>query len=510
MKVRKDENHKHPGDGSSPAPSAAPAPAVRPPFTPDEHTLRVLPWLVSIAFLMQMLDGTIVATAIPIIAADLGESPLRMQAVIISYMLTTAVLIPASGWVADRFGTRRVFIAAIILFSLGSLFCALSPNLGALVASRVLQGAGGALLVPVGRLTILKSFPRFQMVRILSFITIPALLGPLGGPVLGGFLVQYASWPWIFFINLPLGLLGGILSLRYFPDLRDPRELGFDWWGFLLFGAAMICLSLALEGPGDMHMTARTALVLAGVGLGSLAVYWLRALRVREPLFAPGVFRTRSFNVGLAGNIFARLCNGALPFLTPLLLQLGLGYSPFVTGLLMLPLAAAAMLGKFAINRLLETFGYRRFLMVNTVLLGLLAMSFAAIDTNTPVAALILLFTALGTINSMQFTAMNTVTLIDLPREHESDGNGLLSVVIQISTSFGVALGAMLLRLHAPEDHHALSQTLAAFHFAYLVVGASAVLSSLIFLFTPKNAGRSERNTDREPKDIDPTGPEVF
>ncbi len=272
MKVRKDENHKHPGDGSSPAPSAAPAPAVRPPFTPDEHTLRVLPWLVSIAFLMQMLDGTIVATAIPIIAADLGESPLRMQAVIISYMLTTAVLIPASGWVADRFGTRRVFIAAIILFSLGSLFCALSPNLGALVASRVLQGAGGALLVPVGRLTILKSFPRFQMVRILSFITIPALLGPLGGPVLGGFLVQYASWPWIFFINLPLGLLGGILSLRYFPDLRDPRELGFDWWGFLLFGAAMICLSLALEGPGDMHMTARTALVLAGVGLGSLAV----------------------------------------------------------------------------------------------------------------------------------------------------------------------------------------------------------------------------------------------
>ena len=273
----------------------------------DGRTLAILPWLVSIAFLMQMLDGTIVTTAIPAIAKDLGESPLRLQAVIISYMLTTAVLIPASGWVADRFGTRRVFLAAIILFSLGSLFCALSSNLTALVASRALQGAGGALLVPVGRLTVLKSFPRAQMVRVLSFITIPALLGPLGGPVLGGFLVQYASWPWIFFINLPLGLLGGILSMRYFPDLRERRELGFDWLGFVLFGAAMVCLSLSLEGPGDMHMSAELASALGLAGVAGMAVYWLRARRVREPLFTPDIFRTRSFSVGLIAKNNSRL-----------------------------------------------------------------------------------------------------------------------------------------------------------------------------------------------------------
>lgn len=458
--------------------------------SPDARTLAILPWLVSIGFLMQMLDSTIVTTAIPVIAKDLGESPLRMQAVIISYMLTTAVLIPGSGWVADRFGTRRVFLAAIVLFSLGSLFCALSSSLGQLVASRVLQGAGGALLVPVGRLTVLKSFPRAQIVKVLSFITIPALLGPLGGPVLGGFLVQYASWPWIFFINLPFGLLGGILCLRYFPDLRDRRELGFDWLGFALFGAAMICLSLSLEGPGDMNMTAHTALLLAGGGLAGMAVYWLRAARVREPLFSPDLFHTRSFSVGLAGNVFARLCNGALPFLTPLLLQVGLGYSPFVTGLLMLPLAASSMFGKFMINRLLAAFGYRRFLFVNTLLLGFLTMCYSFIDAHTPMAVIVLLFTVLGTINSMQFTAMNTVTLIDLPRQHESDGNSLLSVVIQIASSFGVAVAAMLLRLYTP-DPQVISRALDSFHFAFLVVGVSAVLSSFIFFFTPPNAGRS-------------------
>lgn len=457
----------------------------------DARTLAILPWLVSIAFLMQMLDATIVSTAIPAIATDLGESPLRMQALIISYLLTTAVLIPTSGWVADRFGTRRVFIAAIALFSLGSLFCALSPTLNTLIMSRVVQGAGGALLVPVGRLTILKSFPRGQLVRVLSFITIPALLGPLGGPVLGGFLVQYASWPWIFLINLPFGLLGGYLSLRCFPDLRGERELGLDWAGFALFGAAMICLSLAFEGPGDIGMPTQLALALVVVGIICMAIYWFRAGRINEPLFSPGLFRTRSFSVGIAGNICARLCNGALPFLTPLLLQVGLGLSPLTTGLLMLPLAAASMLSKFFINRVLEVAGYRRFLIGNTVILGFLMLLFYFIEKDTSLWAIAALFTVLGTVNSMQFTAMNTLTLIDLPEKYESDGNGLLSVVMQISTSFGVAFGAMLLRLYTPPRSEAALHPLDVFHFAYLVVGVSAVLASLIFAFTPKNAGRS-------------------
>ena len=243
-------------------------------------------------------------------------------------------------------------------------------------------------------------------------------------------------------------------------------------------------------------MSAELASALGLAGVAGMAVYWLRARRVREPLFTPDIFRTRSFSVGLIGNIFARLCNGALPFLTPLLLQVGLGYSPFVTGLLMLPLAAAGMLGKVLINRLLEVFGYRRFLLVNTLLLGLLAMSFAFIGAQTSVAAMVLLFTCLGVINSMQFTAMNTVTLIDLPQRHESDGNSLLSVVIQISTSFGVAVAAMLMRLHTPLATQAATHSLEAFQFAYIMVGASAALSALIFLFVPKDAGRGGRKTD--------------
>ncbi len=456
----------------------------------DAGTLKVLPWLVSIAFLMQMLDGTIVNTAIPMIARDLGESPLHLQAVVIAYMLTTAVLIPTSGWLADRFGTRRMFIVAVILFVLGSLFCALSPNLDLLIAARVIQGAGGALLVPVGRLTILKTYPRHDFVKVLSFITIPALIGPLAGPVLGGFLVEYADWQWIFLINLPLGLLGGLLALRYFPDLRYRRELGFDWLGFLLFGGAMICISLAMEGPGDLDMTNLAAGMLGLAGLVIMAIYWLRAGRVREPLFAPAIFRDRSFTVGILGNICSRLCNGAVPFLTPLLLQVGLGYSPFATGVLMLPLAAAAILGKMAINRCLEIFGYRNFLVLNTALVGLLAMSYAFIDKSTPVWAIIALFTVFGTINSLQFTAMNTLTLIDLPREHESDGNSLLSVVMQLATSLGVAFSAMLLRLYVPLHPEQKVSVLDAFHFAYVVVGITALAAAVIFVFTPKNAGR--------------------
>ncbi len=283
--------------------------------SPDARTLAILPWLVSIAFLMQMLDSTIVTTAIPVIAKDLGESPLHLQAIVICYLLTAAVLIPASGWLADRFGTRRVFILAIFLFTLGSLFCALAPNLKILVAARVLQGAGGALMVPVGRLAVLKSFPRGEIVKVLSFISIPAMLGPLGGPVLGGFLVQYTSWPWIFLINLPFGILGAVLSLRYFPDLRDKPELGFDWWGFALFGAGMICLSLALEGPGDMGMGNSTALALAVAGFLGMFVFWRRAGRVREPLFSPGMFRTRSFSVGLAETSAPGCATGPCRFL---------------------------------------------------------------------------------------------------------------------------------------------------------------------------------------------------
>ena len=288
---------------------------MQPPVALDARTARILPWLVAIAFFMQTLDGTILNTALPAMARDLAENPLRMQGVVIAYMLTVALLIPASGWIADRFGSRRIFVAAIVLFSLGSLLCALSTSFNQLVASRVLQALGGALMLPVGRLVVLRAFPRSEFVRIMAFIALPGLVGPLLGPTLGGWLVEYASWHWIFLINLPVGVIGCIAALRFMPDLKGPERVRFDTLGFVLFGAAMVLITIALEGLGEMHMPhARVMLLLFG-GAACMAAYWLRAGRIDAPLFSPTLFHTRSFAVGIFGNLFARLGGGALPFL---------------------------------------------------------------------------------------------------------------------------------------------------------------------------------------------------
>ncbi len=314
------------------------------PQTPllDARTARVLPWLVAVAFFMQTLDGTILNTALPAMARDLAEDPLRMQGVVIAYMLTVALLIPASGWLADRFGTRRTFFTAIALFTLGSLFCALSGSFNQLVVSRVVQAVGGAMMLPVGRLVVLRAYPREDFVRVMTFIALPGLVGPLVGPTLGGWLVEYASWHWIFLINLPVGLLGALAALRFMPDLRQTGEMRFDTFGFILFGAAMVLITIALEGLGELQMPhARVMLLLFG-GVACLAAYWLRAGKVDRPLFSPQLFHNRSFAVGILGNLFARLGSGALPFLTPLLLQVALGYSPAQAGMTMIPLAAGA------------------------------------------------------------------------------------------------------------------------------------------------------------------------
>lgn len=330
------------------------------PFQLTPRIARQLPWLVAVAFFMQALDGTILNTALPSMASSLNENPLRMQAVVIAYLLTVALLIPASGWIADRFGTRRVFLGAVLLFSLGSLLCALSPSLELLVGARIVQGVGGALMMPVGRLVILRVYPRQDLVRVLSFVTIPGLLGPLAGPTLGGWLVEYASWHWIFLINLPVGLLGCLVAMKLMPDLRSPVPSRFDSIGFLLFGGSMVLISIALEGLGELHLShLRVVLLLIG-GLVLLTAYWLRALRIDKPLFPPSLFKARTFAVGILGNLFARLGSGALPFLTPLLLQVGLGYPPSTAGMTMIPLALFAMVAKPMAKPLLDFFGSGR------------------------------------------------------------------------------------------------------------------------------------------------------
>ncbi|MBV8379856.1 MAG: multidrug transporter subunit MdtD [Paucibacter sp.] len=450
----------------------------------DAASRRFLPWVVAVGFFMQALDVTILNTALPSMAVALHENPLRMQGAVVAYMLTVAMLIPASGWLADRFGTRNVFILAIALFSLGSAACAYSPSLGLLIAARVLQGVGGALLVPVGRLVVLRVFPGDAFLPVMSFIAIPSLVGPLIGPTLGGFLAEYLSWHWIFLINLPVGVVGVLAALRFMPQLRDAAAHGFDWTGFALFSGGLVLCSLALQGLGERTVSTALSVMCLTAGAALLAAYWLHAARAPRPLFELSLFAIPGYRIGLLGNVFARLGSGATPFLMPMFLQLGLGMAPSTAGLFMVPSVVGAMLTKTLATQLIQRLGYRRVLTWNTVLVGALIASFALVERDASPLRLVVQLGIYGVFNSLQFTAMNTLTLGALDAPRASSGNSLLSVVMQLSMSLGVATSSLFLLLYsgAPVSHETVGVDLMpAFHWTYVSIGLMAMLAAFIF-----------------------------
>jgi len=439
-------------------------------------------WLVGVGFFMQTLDTTIVNTALPAMARSLGESPLRMQSVVVAYALTMAMLIPASGWLADRLGTRRVYLSAIALFALGSLLCALSQTLPQLVASRVVQGLGGALLLPVGRLAVMRQVPREQFLAAMSFVAIPGMVGPLVGPTLGGWLVQVASWHWIFLINVPVALAGWFATVRHMPEGRGQPAGRFDLGGYLMLAFGMVAISLALDGLSDLGLRQATVLVLMIFDLASLAAYWLHAMRQPEPLFAPTLFHVPTLSIGLIGNLFARLGSSCMPFLIPLLLQVSLGYAPFDAGLMMVPVAAAGMMSKQLATTLVRWAGYRKVLVANTALVGLAMASFAVTAPALPVWLRVLQLALFGAVNSLQFTVMNTVTLKDLSAAQASSGNSLLSMVQMLAMSMGVAAAsAVLAAFYGYFDASGAQRTLDAFHATFATMGLITVASAGIF-----------------------------
>ena len=443
---------------------------------------KILLWLVAAGFFMQTLDATIVNTALPAMARSLKESPLRMESVIIAYSLTMAMLIPASGWLADQFGTRTTFFAAIALFMLGSVLCALSSSLHELTAARVLQGAGGSMLLPVGRLALLRDVPRSQFLQAMAFVSVPGLIGPLIGPTLGGWLSQYSSWHWIFLINLPVGALGAVATLKFMPQYRGAHRAGFDLTGYLMIAAAMVAISLGLDGLSELHLRHAAVVILLVFGLAALSGYWLHAAQSPQPLFSPRLFGIPSFSIGLLGNLFARIGSGSVPFLLPLTLQVGLGYSPARAGMMMIPTAAAAILTKRLVSPLIMKVGYRRVLIANTVLVGGAIASFALISPGQPLWLRVVQLAAFGAVNSLQFTAMNTLTLKDLDAADASGGNSLLSMVQMVSMSFGVATAAALLTeftqvLDAGSPAHLLH----AFQATFVSVGLITTAAAWIF-----------------------------
>jgi EmrB/QacA subfamily drug resistance transporter len=453
-----------------------------PPMAPGESVKRLLPWLVAVAFFMESLDTTILNTAVPAIAKALAVAPLSMKAVLASYTLSLALFIPISGWMADRFGTRRVFSSAIGLFTLGSFLCGISSNIHVLVACRILQGCGGAMMVPVGRLTLVRTFPKSELIRAMSFVAIPGLIGPMLGPIAGGLIVGYLHWRIIFFINLPIGLIGLYLVHRHLPDYREEHSHPLDAMGLVLFGSGISVLSYVLEVFGEHTLSVSAMVGLLLISALLLTGYGLRATHTEFPLLRLALFRIRTFRASVSGSYFTRLGIGGIPFLFPLLYQVGLGFTPIQSGLLMLPQAVAAMSFKVAMPGILRRFGYRRILISNTMILGLLIVLFMSIGVGTPVWLIVAQAFVFGFFTSLQYTSMNTLVYADVTEEQASSASTIASTMQQMAISFGIATASLATAFFIPNRFHTSApEMIHGIHEAFLVLGVLTILSSIVF-----------------------------
>jgi EmrB/QacA subfamily drug resistance transporter len=452
------------------------------PAAPGQSAKRLLPWLVAVAFFMESLDTTVLNTAVPAIAQALAVAPLSMKAVLSSYTLSLAVFIPISGWMADRFGTRRVFSSAIGLFTLGSFLCGISSNIHVLVGCRILQGCGGAMMVPVGRLTLVRTFAKSELIRAMSFVAIPGLIGPMLGPIAGGLIVGYFHWRVIFFVNIPIGLLGLYMVYRHLPDYREEHTRPLDVIGLVLFGSGIAVLSYVLEVFGEHTLSGSAMAGLLAVSAVCLTGYGLRATRIEFPLLRLTLFRIRTFRASVSGSYFTRLGIGGIPFLFPLLYQVGLGFTPIQSGLLMAPQAAAAMSLKLTMPAILRRFGYRFVLISNTMILGLLIVLFATIGVGTPVWLIVAQVFVFGFFTSLQYTSMNTLVFADVSEEQASSASTIASTMQQMSISFGVATASLAAAFFIPDRFHTSPpEMIAGIHRAFLVLGGLTVLSAFVF-----------------------------
>jgi EmrB/QacA subfamily drug resistance transporter len=453
---------------------------------------RLLPWLVAVAFFMESLDTTILNTAVPTIAAALHVAPLNMKSVLASYTLSLAIFIPISGWMADRFGTRRVFASAIGVFTLGSVLCGISSNIHLLVVCRILQGCGGAMMIPVGRLTIVRTFAKSELIRAMSFVAIPGLIGPMLGPVTGGLIVGYFHWRMIFFVNLPIGLTGLYLVHRHLPDYREKKTSPLDVVGLILFGSGVALLSYVLEVFGEHTLSVEEILGLLAIAIALLCGYALHGSRAEFPLLRLALFRVRTFGASVAGSFVTRLGVGGIPFLFPLLYQVGLGYSPIQSGLLMMPQAFAAISLKMTMPHILRRLGYRTVLISNTILIGAMILLFATIGPSTPAWLIVLQVFCYGFSTSLQYTSMNTLVYADINDDESSSASSLAGTAQQMSISFGVATASLVTAFFLPDRFRSNpTQMIHGIHEGFIVLGALTVLSTIVFRGLRANDGNT-------------------
>jgi EmrB/QacA subfamily drug resistance transporter len=451
---------------------------------------RILPLVVASALFMENMDSTVIATSLPAIASDLNVDPIVLKLAFTTYLLSLTVFIPISGWTADRFGAKNVFRAAIAVFTLGSIACGFSQSLEGLVTARALQGVGGAMMVPVGRLILLRAIPKSQMVNALAYLTIPALIGPLIGPPVGGFITTYFHWRWIFLINVPVGIIGMILATVLMPDIRADRVPRLDTLGFILSGAGLsgLVFGLTVLGRDLLPDVLAIALVLGGAVL--LVLYVLHARRTEEPILDLKLLRIPTFRAGVIGGSLFRIGVGATPFLLPLLLQLGFGLTPFQAGMLTCASVAGALAMKFTVHRVLRLYGFRTVLIVN----GLISAVFIAINglftITTPWVVIGICLLLGGFFRSLQFTSMNALAYGDIDHPEMSRATSFYMVALQLSLSGGVAFSAFILEM-TQMIRGDLTLVAADFSIAFFAVGIVGALSIVPYLRLPHDAGEA-------------------
>jgi EmrB/QacA subfamily drug resistance transporter len=454
-------------------------------------TSRILPLVVASALFMENMDSTVIATSLPAIARDLNTDPVALKLAFTTYLLSLTIFLPISSWISDRFGARRVFRLAILVFTLASLACGAAPSLGWLVFARAVQGLGGAMMVPVGRIILLRSIPKSELVSALAWLTIPALVGPLLGPPVGGFITTYFSWHWIFWMNLPFGIIGIVMATLFMSETREENVPPLDVTGFLLSGSGLAAFVFGITIAGRSLIDLRDVIGLIVLGAILMAFYVRHAARVPNPILDLKLLRVQTLRISVGAGTFYRLSAGAMPFLLPLMLQIGFDMTPFQSGMITCASALGALLMKFAASRLLKRFGYRQLLLIN----GLVSCALMAVNgffTNqTPLMLIFVILVIGGLSRSMQFTSLNSIAYADISNKDIARANGIYTVMQQLSLTLGVTSAAVALDLSQYLRGGATDLIPSDFSFAFFVVAAAGLLAIPQFYRLPANAGES-------------------
>jgi EmrB/QacA subfamily drug resistance transporter len=449
---------------------------------------KLIPLIVACGLFMENLDATVLSTSLPAIAASLHEDPIALKLALTSYLLSLAVFIPISGWVADKYGARIVFMAAIAVFTAGSMLCGTSSNLPEFVAFRMVQGLGGAMMVPVGRLVILRSVPKSELISSLAWLTIPALLGPVIGPPLGGFITTYFNWRWIFYVNVPIGALGFFLAWRFIANIKEEEAPPLDRLGFALSGLGLSAFVFGLAVLGEDTGALSTGLALSAAGIAICAVYVWHANNTENPVIDLTLLRIPTFRASVIGATFFRIGVGAVPFLLPLMLQLSFGLTPFQSGSITFAAAAGALLMKATAAPIIRRFGFRAVLIVNAALSSAFLAATGFFTAATPHAVILATLLAGGFFRSLEFTAINALAYADIEPAEMSRATSFASVAQQVSLSLGVALGALILQT-ARAAHGESTIMQGDFAIAFWMVAAISALSVFSFARLPAGAG---------------------